>query len=73
MLKFFKYLVIGIAACIAIGIGLSVLGLVFGLAALALKIGVVVMIGYGVVYLLKGRKKHDSPQISDADRKWLES
>jgi hypothetical protein len=73
MLKFFKFLVIGIAAIIAIGIGLSVLGLAFGLAMLALKIGIVVLIGYGVVHLLTGRKKHDTPKISDADRKWLES
>jgi hypothetical protein len=56
MLKFFKFLVIGIAAIIAIGIGLSVLGLAFGLAMLALKIGIVVLIGYGVVHLLTGRR-----------------
>jgi hypothetical protein len=73
MLKLLKYLVMGIAAIIAIGIGLSVLGLAIGLAAFAIKIGVVVLIGYGVVRLLSGRKKHDSPQISEADRKWLES
>ncbi|HEY0808897.1 MAG TPA: hypothetical protein VGD49_02000 [Longimicrobiales bacterium] len=73
MLKLFKYLVIGIAACIAIGLGLAVLGFALGLAVLAIKIGVVVLIGYGVVYLLTGRKRHDKPQISDADRKWLES
>lgn len=73
MLKFFKYLIIGIAAIIGIGIGLSVLGLAFGLAMLAIKIGVVVLIGYGVVHLLTGRKKRETPQISEADRKWLES
>jgi len=73
MLRFFKYLVIGIAAIIAIGIGLSLLGLALGLAALAIKIGVVVLIGYGIVYLVRGGKKHETPQISEADRKWLES
>lgn len=72
MIKLFKYLVLGIAACIAIGLGLAVLGLAVGLATLAIKIGVVVLIGYGVVRLLGGGKK-SSPQISEADRKWLES
>lgn len=73
MMKFFKYLVIGIVACMGIGIGLAVLGMALGLAALALKIGVVVLIGYGVVRLLGGVKKKDEPRISEADRKWLES
>jgi hypothetical protein len=73
MKKLFKYLLMGIAACIAIGLGLAVLGLAFGLAVLAIKIGVVVLIGYGVVRLLGGGKKKSAAQISDADRKWLES
>jgi Na+-transporting methylmalonyl-CoA/oxaloacetate decarboxylase gamma subunit len=73
MMKLLKYLVMGIAALIAIGIGFAVLGLAVGLATLAIKIGVVVLIGYGVVRLFGGMKKHDSPKISDADRKWLES
>ena len=50
------------------------LSLAFGLAVLALKIGVVVAIGYGVVKLVGGgRKKSAEPQISEADRRWLES
>jgi hypothetical protein len=74
MMKLLKYLVMGIAALIAIGIGFAVLGLAVGLATLAIKIGVVVLIGYGVVRLFGGmKKKHDGPKISDADRKWLES
>ena len=73
MMKFLKYLVMGIAACIAIGIGLTVLGMALGLAAFAIKIGVVVLIGYGVVRLLGGVGKKDEPRISEADRKWLES
>lgn len=74
MIKLFKYLFIGIAALIAIGVGMAVLGMAIGLAVLALKIGVVVLIGYGVVHLLTGgSKKKDEPRISDADRKWLES
>lgn len=70
--KFFKYVMIGIAGLIAIGLGLWAVGIAIGLAVLAIKIGVVVAIGYGVVRLLGGGKKKE-PQISDADRKWLES
>jgi hypothetical protein len=74
MLKFFKYVLIGIAACIGIGIGFAVLGLAIGLAAFAIKIGVVALVGYGVVRLIKGAAGHKKePQLSDADRKWLES
>ena len=72
MMKLFKYLVMGIAAIIAIGLGMAVLGLAVGLATLAIKIGVVVLIGYGVVRLLGGGKK-GPPQISESDRRWLES
>ncbi len=73
MMKIFKYLVIGVAACVAIGLGLTLLGLAFGLLTLAIKVGVVVLLGYGVVRLLGGGKKKDSAQISESDRKWLES
>lgn len=72
MMTLFKYLIMGIAAIVAIGLGLAVLGLAFGLLTLAIKVGVVVLIGYGVVRLL-GFGKSKTPQISDADRKWLES
>ena len=72
MMKLFKYLVIGIAAIIALSLGMAVLGLAVGLATLAIKIGVVVLLGYGVVRLLGGGRK-SRPQISEADRKWLES
>jgi len=70
--KFFKYVMIGIIGLIAIGVGLWAIGIAIGLAVLAIKIGVVVAIGYGVVRLLGGGKKK-SPQISESDRKWLES
>lgn len=73
MMKFFKYLVIGIAGLIAISIGFAVLGIAFGLAMLAIKIGVVVLIGYGVVRLFGGGRPKHEPQLSEADRKWLES
>lgn len=70
--KFFRYLVIGVAGLIAISLGLWAVGLAIGLAVLAIKVGVVVLIGYGVVKLL-GVGKSKTPEISDADRKWLES
>ena len=70
--KFFKYLMIGVLGLIAISLGLWAVGIAIGLAVLAIKIGVVIAIGYGVVRLLGGGKKKP-PQISDADRKWLES
>ena len=73
MMKFFKFLFIGIAACMAIGVGFVVLGLALGLATLAIKIGVIALVGYGVVKLVGGLKKKDEPRLSDADRKWLES
>ena len=71
--KIFKYLFIGVLACIGIGIAFAVLGLAVGLAVLALKIGVVVAIGYGVVKLIGGNSKPKTPEISAEDRKWLES
>lgn len=73
ILKLMKYAVMGIVGLIAIGIGLAAVGIAFGLAVLALKIGVVVAIGYGVVKLIGGRSKPKVPEISEADRKWLES
>lgn len=73
MMKFFKFLVIAIAACIAIALGMAVLGIAIGLATLAIKIGVVVLIGYGVYRLLGGGRKSEASRLSDADRKWLES
>ena len=72
--KMLKFFVMGIAGLIVIGLGLAAVGIAFGLAVLALKIGVVVAIGYGVVKLVGGGKKKPlEPQISEADRKWLES
>ena len=73
MMTFCKYLVIGIVGLIAIALGMAVLGVALGLAALAIKIGVIVLIGYGVVRLFRGGGKKNEPQISEADRKWLES
>ena len=73
IMKIVKYGVMGIAALIAIGLGLAAVGIAFGLAVLALKIGVVVAIGYGVAKLIGVGGKAKKPEISEADRKWLES
>lgn len=70
---FFKYLVLGVVGIVAISLGLWAVGIAIGLALLAIKIGVVVLIGYGVVKLLGGGKKKHEPQISAEDKKWLES
>jgi Na+-transporting methylmalonyl-CoA/oxaloacetate decarboxylase gamma subunit len=67
---FFRFLLIGVLALVGIGVALAVLGIAVGLATLALKVGVVVGIGYLVVRMFKPRPKN---QISEADRKWLES
>jgi hypothetical protein len=71
--KILKFFVLGVCAIVGISIALAVLGLAIGLAVLAIKVGVVVLIGYGVVKLLGGRKGPKAPEISEADRKWLES
>lgn len=71
--KIFKYFVMGVAALIAISLGLWAVGLAIGLAMLAIKVGVVVLIGYGVVKLVTGSKKPKTPEISAEDKKWLES
>ena len=74
IMKLVKYGIMGIAGLIAIGLGLAAVGIAFGLAVLALKIGIVVAIGYGVVKLIGGASsKPKTPEISEADRKWLES
>lgn len=64
---FFKYLVIGIVALVALKLAL---GLAMGLLGLAIAAIPLVLIGY-VVYKLVGPKQ--PPQISEADRKWLDS
>ncbi|MGH7500669.1 MAG: hypothetical protein ACREL7_02820 [Longimicrobiales bacterium] len=68
---FFRFLLIGVLGLVGIGVALMVLGIAMGLATLAIKVGVVVGIGYLVVRLL--RPKSRSAQISESDRKWLES
>ena len=66
--SFFKYLVIGIVALFALklafGLAMGLLGLVIGAIPL-------VIIGY-VVYKVVAPKP-SGRQISDSDRKWLDS
>jgi len=66
---FFKYLVIGIVALVALKIAV---GLALGLLAIAAIMVPVAVLGY-VVYKVVGGGKKDTHQISEADRKWLES
>ena len=68
------YLLVGFVAIMVLGVVLSVVGAVFGLAigvasVLLFKVAPIVLVGYIVMRLLSPRKK----RISEADRKWLES
>ena len=66
--SFFEYLVIGVVAIIALRLAI---GLAFGLLTIAAVVVPVALVGY-VIYRVAGGKKKE-PQISEADRKWLES
>lgn len=68
--SFFKYLIIGLVALFALKVVLAAIGLAIGLLALAIPLACVAALGYGVYRLIAPRK---AKQISDADRKWLES
>lgn len=68
------FLLVGLVALVALGVGLAVVGALFGIAVgiasfLLFKVAPIVLIGYVVVRLLRPRRK----QISAEDRKWLES
>jgi uncharacterized membrane protein len=67
------FLLVGFVAVLVIGVVLSVIGAVFGLAIglagfLLFKVAPLVLIGYVLVRLLTPKRK----QLSDSDRKWLE-
>ena len=68
MATFFKYLVIGIAAIFALKIAIGILGFVFGLAMVAVPLA---LVGFVVYKIFGGGNKEK--QLSEADRKWLES
>ncbi len=63
-------LIVGMVALVVIGVVLTVIGMAVGLASLLLfKVLPLVLVGYVVVRFLRPRSK----QLSDADRRWLES
>lgn len=67
--KIFKFLVIGFLALIGIGVAFSLIGIAI---ALAVKLAVVGLVGFGI-YKLVGGGKPKPPEISAEDRKWLNS
>ena len=69
-----RFFLLGLVGIIALGVLLGVLGIVAGLAILALKVGVVVAIGYGAVKLFQAVTGKKPPkELSAADKKWLDS
>ena len=68
------FLLVGFVAVMVLGVALSVIGAVFGLAIgiagfLLFKVAPLVLIGYLLVRFLGPKRK----QLSESDRKWLES
>lgn len=68
--QIFKFIIVGFLALIGIGIAFSLIGFAI---ALAVKIGVLALIGFGIYKVIGIGKRPKEPQISEADRKWLES
>jgi hypothetical protein len=69
------FLLMGVIAIAAIGVVLAVAGAALGLAIglgffLLFKVLPLVLVGYVIVRLVGGRQRK---QLSEADRKWLES
>lgn len=69
----FKLLMAGIIGIIALSVVFALVGLAVGLAVLAIKIAIPVLIGVWIFKKIAGPKKPAVPEISEADRKWLES
>ena len=69
----FKLLIAGVIGIIALSIALTLVGLAVGLAVVLLKIAIPVAIIGWVAMKVIGHKKPKTPEISEADRKWLES
>ena len=68
------FFVVGLVAIIGLGIILSIIGAIFGLAFglagfLLFKVAPVVLVGYMVMRFLAPKRK----QLSESDRRWLES
>jgi hypothetical protein len=65
------FLIIGFLAIVVLGVAMTAIGMALGLAGFLLfKVAPIVLIGYFAVKLIGGRKPK---QISDEDRKWLNS
>ncbi len=72
MFSLLKYLILGLLAIVALTVVLKVVGVVVGIGfALLITVGPILLVGYGVSRLL-GHKKR-VPEISEEDRRWLES
>ncbi len=72
MFSLLKYLILGLLAIVALTVVLKVVGVVVGIGlALLITVGPILLVGYGVSRLL-GHKRQ-APQISEEDRRWLES
>jgi hypothetical protein len=67
--KIFKFLAIGVLALIGIGVAFTLIGIAI---ALAIKVAVIGLVGFGI-YKLVGGGKPKPPEISAEDRKWLNS
>ena len=64
------FIIIGFLALVVLGVAVSVITGVLGLISLLLfKVAPLLLIGYFAVKLLRPRQK----QLSEEDRKWLES
>jgi len=70
LLTFFA---VGLVTLIVAGVVLAVVGTVFSIAfaivPLLLKFGVIMLVGWGVLKIVDGRKNR---RLSAADRQWLE-
>ena len=67
-------MIFGMVALVVLGVGLAVVGAILGVtvglgALLLFKVLPLVLIGYFVVRFLRPRSR----QLTDADRRWLES
>ena len=62
--------VIGLVGLIILGVALTVIGGIFGVAAFLLfKVAPIVLVGYVIVRFLSPRR----PRLTPAERRWLEN
>jgi Na+-transporting methylmalonyl-CoA/oxaloacetate decarboxylase gamma subunit len=68
-----KILAFGVAGIIGLGIVLTVVGLAVGIATFLLfKVVPILLVGWLIMKVV-APKKEKVPEISESDRKWLES